>query len=182
MNILVLNGSPHGDRGDSAALTRMVTGRLPGETVSLFLYGMSLSPCLGCGGCRSTQSCVLDADDDMGTVVEKLRWSDVVLLASPLHFTSLSGPLVCCIGRLQRFWNSGGPGGKPRRGGLVATGGALYREMFEPARRVAAAAFVTLGVEWRGMATAGDTDRVPVAENPDALASADALAAALAEG
>lgn len=179
MNILLLNGSPHGRLGESMALARLVTDRLPGDTVCLDLYEMVVAPCRDCGACADGGRCPLDAADAMEEVTKGLSWSDVVLMASPLHFTSLSGPLVCCIGRMQRFWNSGGLNGKPRSGGLVVTGGTLYRDMFEPARRVGAAAFATLGIAWRGMAAVGNTDCVRVADNPAAQVQAAALAEAL---
>lgn len=179
MNILVLAGSPHGRNGDSGALARLVLERLAGGTRWLDVYSLAIAPCRGCGACLATGDCVLDAGDDMGVVVAGLRWCDVLLVASPLHFSSLSGPLICCFGRLQRFWKSGGLGGKARRGGLAVAGGSEYGNMFDPARRVAAALFATLGVEWRGMATASGTDRIAAADNPAAREQAAALAAAL---
>ena len=145
------------------------------------LYQAPPRPCRACGGCVSGLPCLLD--DALDGFRERLERADFLLVASPLHFSSLSAPLIAFFSRLQPFWQASRrgapiiPPGRRRLAALAAAGGSDYPSMFEPARKVAAAAFVTLGIPFAGMATASGTDRLPAARNALALA----LAADLAE-
>ncbi len=133
--------------------------QMPGESEILSAYQLAVRPCEACGGCAGGRECVIR--DGMERVWEGLVRADCVVVASPLHFSSLSAPLVAVISRWQRVWEArraGGAGdGRRRFGVIVATGGAAYPGMFESARRVAAAGFVTLGVEYMGMLSVSAT-------------------------
>lgn len=156
-------------------LARIVSEGVEGEVEVVHLYDENIGPCRGCGGCASG-TCVLK--DGMERIMRRVAQTRCLVLASPLHFTSLSGPMVGFIGRLEPWWRNGWAGGNPgdvRFGVLVVTGGSTYGNMFEPARAVAAAAFRVLGVEFSGMATAAGTDAVGVEENGAALDEAREL-------
>lgn len=59
---------------------------------------LELRPCLGCNGCAAGNGCV--QKDDMGQVLDALLECDVVALASPLYFWSISAQLKMVIDRL----------------------------------------------------------------------------------
>lgn len=167
LRVLVLNGSPHSS-GNTTALADLFLGCL-GEASGgcareiLSAYDLAVAPCTACGGCVGTGVCVVD--DGMRLVWEALGRADCLVIASPLHFTSLTAPLVAIISRWQSFWQLrravGSPSpvpSVPRCGVVVATGGAEYKDMFECARRVAYAGFVTLGVEPCGVLAVSKMD------------------------
>ncbi len=184
---VVLNGSPQREGNSVAMARRFLAGLALGggvvEAEWVHLYDLALLPCRGCMACRGGGVCRLEGEDDFAGVRSGLARSRWVVLASPLHFTSLSAPVVAFISRLQAFWPGFAGGAKlpalERRGVLLLSGGGEYGRMFEPARAVAAAAFKTLGVEFSGMVTASGTDVRGVGEQPAVLAELDALAARL---
>lgn len=100
--ILVLNGSPRA-KGNTAGLIRAFTegADAAGHQVTCFeLQKMNIHPCLGCGkGGKNPESpCV--QKDDMEQIYAAYREADVVCLASPLYFWTISGQLKCAIDRL----------------------------------------------------------------------------------
>ncbi len=180
---LVLNASPN-PGGHTMRLADAVLAHLPGEWRVVHLYREAITPCLACGCCAEGGACPLP--DSMPALVGALAACDFLLLASPLHFTSLTAPLIAFFSRLQPFWQAGKRGiallpPKRRIAGLAVTAGAEYRDMFRPARSVAAAACNSIGAPLAGMATAANTDTLPVEQNPAALGEAAALAKAMLE-
>lgn len=111
----------------------------------------------------------------MANIMRRLAEADCLVIASPLHFTSLTAPTVAFISRLQPWWclklseGRKPPEGRTRWGALLASGGSKYDNMFRPARSVAAAAFRVLGLKFAGAAGAAGSDETPVGENAAAL-------------
>ena len=183
MRILTLNGSPR-TNSNSMALAEAVLAELPGGATCVAVPGNILA-CSACGLCAAGAACPLDSHDAMPDLRAGLHDSDRLLVVSPLHFSSLAAPLVTAFSRLQPEWRS-----RPRpamnaqtpqkKGALVVTGGSLYPNMFEAARIVTAAVFRTLGYAFSGMATASDTDALPVTDNLPALERARQIGVELA--
>lgn len=179
MFTLTLNGSPR-DNPSSMLLSQAVTDRLPGEKKCVQAYRVSAAPCIACYRCSEEGVCFMDSGDDLHWLRKDFLRADLIVIASPLHFSSLSAPLLTIASRLQPEWHRRDgrpPREKPAYGALVLTGGSLYPNMFEPARIVAAALFQTLGLAFAGMVTASDTDRLPVERNVASLERAAALGA-----
>jgi len=104
-NIVILFGSPR-KNGNTAALVRAFTegAEAAGHTVTCFdLQRMDIHPCAGCmnGGkhpAGSPHPCV--QRDDMDRIYPVYREADVVVLASPLYYWTISGQLKTAIDRL----------------------------------------------------------------------------------
>ncbi len=178
---LLFNASPNPD-GHSMRLAMAVLAGLPGTCETVHLYGKNITPCLDCGCCSQGVPCPIA--DDMPALVEAMKQADFLLFASPLHFVSLTAPLIALYSRLQPFWHArrANPDltfGTVRAAGLVVTGGSSYTNMFEPARAVTAAVCISLGIPFAGRATAANTDGQPIAENESALAEGAGLAKAM---
>lgn len=176
---LVLNGSPHRD-GNSMALADVVWKAAGHAGRVVHLYEENIMPCRGCGACAGGLCCPLS--DAMPGLLAEIARSNVMLVASPLHFSSLSAPVIAFYSRLQPYWRHGaaiGPAARPAtgpdRGALVVTAGSRYDGMFRPARSVTAAMFNTLGIHFAGMVTADNTDKTSVRENAAARAEARKL-------
>lgn len=101
-NIVILNGSPRA-KGNTAELIKAFTegAESVGHSVTCFnLHKMNIHPCLGCcGGGKNPESpCV--QKDDMDYIYPAYRCADLVVLASPLYYWTISGQLKCAFDRL----------------------------------------------------------------------------------
>lgn len=104
MKILVINGSPKGDRSNTYQLTNAFLqgireNREAVEIQKLTVSRMDIRPCLGCFSCWNKtpgQCCIRD---DMEAVIEKLLWADVTVWSFPLYYFSVPGGLKNLIDR-----------------------------------------------------------------------------------
>lgn len=109
MNILVLNGSPKGERSNTYRLTgaflegiceqAKAQGEAAPEIAELDVNRLNVKPCLGCFSCWNKtpgQCCICD---DMRMVLEKLLWANVTVWSFPLYFFNVPGQLKTLIDR-----------------------------------------------------------------------------------
>jgi len=101
-NFLILNGSPR-MKGNTSMLCDAFTqgAESAGHTVTRFnLQKMDIRGCLGCmkGGKDSAHPCV--QKDDMDKIYPAYVQADIVVLASPLYYWSVSGQLKTAFDRL----------------------------------------------------------------------------------
>ena len=100
--IIVLNGSPRKNGNTSALVKAFREGaESAGHTVTEFwLGGMKINGCRGCcaGGKNPESPCV--QKDDMEQIYPAYKEADVVVLASPLYYWTISGQLKCAFDRL----------------------------------------------------------------------------------
>ena len=100
--IVILNGSPR-KTGNTSALVKAFTkgAESAGNTVTeFFLDRMNINGCKGCFGGHSSRECPCVQKDDMAQIYPAVKESDVVVLASPLYYWSMSGQLKTAIDRL----------------------------------------------------------------------------------
>lgn len=100
--IVILNGSPH-MKGNTSALTAAFTkgAESAGHIVTEFFLGsMNINGCKGCfcGGKNPDSPCV--QKDDMEKIYPVYKEADIVVLASPLYYWTISGQLKCAFDRL----------------------------------------------------------------------------------
>lgn len=100
--IVILNGSPRKGGNTSALIKAFTEGaESAGNTVTEFvLDGMNIHGCKGCfgGGKNPASPCV--QKDDMDKIYPVYKEADVVVLASPLYYWTISGQLKCAFDRL----------------------------------------------------------------------------------
>lgn len=100
--IIVLNGSPRKNGNTSALVKAFREGaESAGHTVTEFwLGGMKINGCRGCcaGGKNPESPCV--QKDDMEQIYPAYKEAEVVVLASPLYYWTISGQLKCAFDRL----------------------------------------------------------------------------------
>ena len=127
MKVLLLNGSPH-DKGNTyTALHEMQTVfEAEGiETELLQVGGKDIRGCTACGYCHTHSGCVFD--DEVNTVAEKLKYSDGLVIGSPVYFASANATLVALLDRLfysmdfDPSMKVGAAVCAARRGGLTST-------------------------------------------------------------
>ena len=103
MKVLVLNGSPKGERSNTYRLTSAFLDGLrqvqQAEVEVLEVGKLHLLPCRGCFACwsKTPGKCVLQ--DDMAGVIEKLLAADVLIWSFPLYYFGIPGQLKLLIDR-----------------------------------------------------------------------------------
>lgn len=97
--VLVLAGSPRkGGNSDLLCGAFMKGAREAGhETEKIYVDDLKLGGCKACYACRGTGKCF--QQDGMAQVLEKMIAADVIVLATPVYFYSLSGQLKILIDR-----------------------------------------------------------------------------------
>lgn len=100
--IIVLNGSPRKNGNTSALVKAFREGAESADhsVTEFWLGGMDIHGCRGCcaGGKNPESPCV--QKDDMEQIYPAYKEADVVVLASPLYYWTISGQLKCAFDRL----------------------------------------------------------------------------------
>ena len=101
-NIVILNGSPR-KTGNTSALVKSFTegAKSAGHTVTeFFLAGMNIHGCKGCFGGHSSRDCPCVQRDDMAKIYPAVKDCNVIVLATPLYYWTMSGQLRTALDRL----------------------------------------------------------------------------------
>lgn len=104
MNVLLINGSPKGERSNSRKLARAFIDGIERNTdvtlEEVRLNSADIRPCLGCFACwnKTPGTCVIR--DDMQGVLEKLLWADLTVWSFGLYYFSVPGRLKNLIDRM----------------------------------------------------------------------------------
>lgn len=100
--IVILNGSPrkNGNTSELTAFFRKGAEKNENTVTEFFLGDMNINGCKGCfGGGKNCESpCV--QKDDMEKIYPVYIEADIVVLASPLYYWTISGHLKCAFDRL----------------------------------------------------------------------------------
>lgn len=103
LKVLLINGSPNPAGCTNAALGEiaetLVECGVEAEIVHIGagpFYG-----CTDCMGCAKTNRCVFD-DDCVNSLIEKMEGADGLIVGSPVHYASATGPVVCVLDRMFR--------------------------------------------------------------------------------
>ncbi len=99
MKVLLVNGSPHQHGATHLALEE--AARIlqeEGVDTEIFWVGMKpISGCLGCGGCRRADRCVID--DAVNEFLDKAEGADGFIFGTPVHYAGASGALTSLMDR-----------------------------------------------------------------------------------
>jgi multimeric flavodoxin WrbA len=153
-------------------------------------YDAGVDPCIACGGCNEDQVGCVRHGDGWAPIEASLRAADALVLASPVYFMGLPAPVKAIVDRLQALWWHREKGGTVatnegpfRRAVLVLSAAGEGDEAFGPSRRMARAAFNTLGFETVGMLLAGGLEGAGDVEGrPELLEEARRLGELLVDG
>jgi len=120
---LIVNGSPR-PKGDTAALIAALKAELKGEVVELSAFRSRIAPCVDCRKCMKTAKCAVRDEMDIIYADD----FDAVVLASPVWYMTLPGPLLGLMSRFQpqhaAMFVLGRPTGiRPKKGALILTAG-----------------------------------------------------------
>lgn len=108
MKILVINGSPKGNKSNTWRLTKAFlegmkeSAQEADETVEIEeiqVNRLDIHPCLGCFSCWSKTPGTCCMQDDMAEVICKLLWADLTIWSFPLYYYTVPGALKNLIDR-----------------------------------------------------------------------------------
>lgn len=175
MRTLILNGSPH-CQGDTAFLIEEWKKKIPSEYYMVSAYQQKIEPCNDCRQCFVTKGCV--KKDAMVNIYREWLLSECILIASPIYFSQLTGPLLAMASRFQSIWAAQQFLEKeplPKKHGIIIlTGGGQGRAA--PALAGARAILSVLGAEVEGEILSLHTDSLPSREDTLALQQLDVCA------
>ncbi len=100
MQIIAVNGSPHGMAGNTGTLLRAVLdgAENAGADVETFsLANMDVHPCRGCNVCHKTGECAIK--DDFQAIRNAMLKADAAVLASPNHIFNVSAQMKAFMDR-----------------------------------------------------------------------------------
>jgi multimeric flavodoxin WrbA len=104
MNIVALLGSPR-QNGNSATIVKRfceTAEKLGAEVKTFALNKLEYRGCQGCMMCKTKlDKCALE--DDLTQVLDAIRDSDILVLASPVHFWDVSGQLKAFVDRTYSY-------------------------------------------------------------------------------
>jgi multimeric flavodoxin WrbA len=101
MNIIGLNGSPHGSNSQTLRLiTRVLEGaKNSGADIEYIdLCKLEINFCTGCGVCYAKGECI--NDDDYPELLEKILFADGIVLGSPNYINNVTAQTKVVLDRM----------------------------------------------------------------------------------
>lgn len=100
--IVILNGSPRPKGNTSVLIDEFTKGaEAAGHKVIRFdVSSMNIHGCKGCLGGGKDQMSPCVQKDDMDLIYPSYKEADIIVLASPMYFWSITGQLKCTFDRL----------------------------------------------------------------------------------
>lgn len=110
MKVLVIHASPRAKGNSDLLCDAFIRGAEESghSAEKISLREKEIHPCCACYACFKTGHCV--QNDDMAGILQKAEAADVLVLASPTYFLTMSGQMKVFIDRLLPKWQ--GLGGK----------------------------------------------------------------------
>ena len=177
MKTLVITGAAR-QKGHTNQMVKLFLDTLGGDYDIIDAYRVeNVAPCKDCRYCWHKKGCSIK--DGMQEIYEKVEKAQVLVLASPLYFSTLTGPLLALCSRFQALYmarRNRGSGWEQTKGGLVLlTGGGSTKDP-SCAFRTSRIILREMGAgEIRQVASIG-TDHLPAGEDEEALRQAVAAA------
>lgn len=103
-NVLIISSSPrHNGNSDLLCQSFAKGAKESGNNVEIvYLVDLKINYCLGCYACTNTNKCF--QKDDFNIISDKMLKADVIVLATPVYFYSMSGQLKVFIDRLVSIY------------------------------------------------------------------------------
>ena len=108
MNILIINGSPKGEKSNSLRLTNAFikgicdanqNSNILTEVEELNVSKLDIQACKGCFACWKVTPGKCCMKDDMAIVLKKILWADLIIYSFPLYYFNVPGILKNLIDR-----------------------------------------------------------------------------------
>jgi len=154
MKVLGINGSPRIGGNTDILLDKVLEGAESkgAETEKIILNKLKFSPCQECEGTRDDGECIIH--DDMHELYRKIKDADVLVLASPVFFGSLSAQTKMMIDRFQCVWRlkyalNKDTDYKKKKAAFISVEGSNREDFFKNASSIVKNLFVTINADYQ---------------------------------
>ncbi len=177
MNILAIGGSARLNGNSNSLMRTAVESAVKRGATAEILYARKLDVqgCLGCDGCKRSADSTCVVDDDMHRVYALLKECDVLVVATPVYFYSMTSWLKAIV---DRFYGLLDPDSEPR----LEKGKGFYAITSEEEERAYTGqqviATLMRGLAWFGMDLRGELVAVDVGKAGDWKKRQDLIQAA----
>lgn len=105
MNILVLNGSPRKKGNTSRLVEAFASGaKEAGHSVKIEpVANQDIHGCIACEYCHEKENGVCIQQDDMQALYPEIKAADMLVLASPIYYYTMTGQLISVLNRTYAF-------------------------------------------------------------------------------
>ncbi len=135
MKVLAINGSPHMGEGNTAMILNPFLEGMKEARADVDLFytrKLKIGPCNGDMSCWFVNPGTCGQKDDMQMLLPKFKEADVIVWASPVYYSGVTGPLKNLMDRQLPLHMQGEMGPKRQKIVLVSTCGAWELSMFDP--------------------------------------------------
>ncbi len=160
---VIFNGSAR-KNGYTTKMIDSFKQHIKGEIFEVNCYReKNISSCVDCRYCWKNNSCAIK--DDMQHIYEKVEEADIIILASPMYFHSVTGVMKSILDRFQVYWAGHVRGDhdkyKKKKGAILMCGGApTFENQFLAGELVLKGLLGDLNANCEGVITISNTDRV----------------------
>lgn len=155
MKVVAVSGSPR-KNGSSETVLNLLLEEISkyGAEVSLYrLATMRIFPCNECNTCEVTGECSIK--DAMTPMYARVKEADVLIISTPIFFSSVSAQLKAFIDRFQSWWNAKEKLGEQKRNKpgyviAVVVGGRESNKELECTLRPIKSLSYTISMEYAG--------------------------------
>ena len=134
MNVLLINGSPHGKDGCTQTALEMMAETLNQEGIDtqiVHVGNKNIRGCIACYKCREIGHCVFD--DEVNRVAPLFEKADGLVIGSPVYYAGMAGTMTSFLDRLffsthfDKRMKVGAAVVSARRAGTTATFDAMNK-------------------------------------------------------
>jgi hypothetical protein len=182
--VIALYGSPRRGGNTDELLDRFIeglrdcgrfsNGGLILDVEKIIVSNLKISPCRECRHCSLDGECIVN--DEMQQIYPKMMECDLLIIASPVFFTSVSGHLKVFIDRFQRFWalkyelDKNIINKTDRKGIIISCAGSKPPDIFDCTKKAARALFDVLFIKYHADFLYNSIDfKGDILKNPDNL-------------
>lgn len=178
MKTLVLFGAAR-ENGHTKAMLNIFLQDLKGEVEIIDAYRTPVEPCKDCRYCWHKRGCA--TKDGMQEIYKKVDEADNIVLAAPMYFHNVPGPMKVMLDRFQVYWAGTVRKDRPekyiKKGVILMVGGApAFTNQFLAGEIVLKGLLHDFAAECVGIVAFPDTDRQLVNENGEVKAKLRELA------
>lgn len=175
MYILGINGSPRIGGNTDILLDKVLEGtKLAGiKTEKVILTILKFSPCLECENIPDNSNCIIE--DDMQSLYKKIYEADVIILASPIFFGSLTAQTKMMIDRFQCLWRAKyilkkNIFTKRKKGVFISVEASTRNDFFDNAKLIVKNLFTIINTDYKDeLLCSGIADKADILRYPAIL-------------